>query len=162
MKTPNCGISDSEWTAYLDPASSPRERQKLAAHLRVCAECRSELETLRRIDQRLRIECGLIQQSINLPAESQAATRESILALLRDGAAQGAHERLWRVRWVLALLCGSNTATRIIQATESHTAPCVGQRHTEQEWLLFLRRLAFLTTEICGSYAGDLIWAVGQ
>ena len=155
MKTPNCGFSDSDWTAYLDPSSSLPERRKLETHLRICAHCRSEFETLRRIDQRLRIECGLIQQSIHLNAESQAAARDRILALLREPAAKSAHERLWRVRWVLALLCGSNTATRIIQATEPHT-------RTEQEWPLVLRRLAFLTTEICGSYAGDLILSVGQ
>jgi hypothetical protein len=155
MKAPNCGISDSDWTAYLDPSSPHRERQKLGVHLRVCAECRSELETLRRIDQRLRIECGLIQQSINVPAKSQAAAQERILAILQESDLEGSHERLWRVRWVLALLCGSNTAARIIQATESQT-------RDEQEWPLVLRRLAFLTTEICGSYAGDLIRAVGQ
>jgi anti-sigma factor RsiW len=147
----NCGISDTEWTDYLDQALSFRERRKIEAHLRHCAACRSELHALRQIDQRLRIECGLIRQSMNPPA-----ARDRILAILQQSGSPATNDRLRKVRWVLALLCGSNTATRIIAAAESHSKP------DEQNWLLFLRRLSFLTTEICGSYAGELIWAVGQ
>jgi hypothetical protein len=154
----NCGISDSDWTDYLDQASPFQKRHQLAAHLLVCAQCRSELDSLRQIDQRLRIECGLIQQSIHLPAESQTAARQRILALLQNHDSGVPRERMWKVRRVLALLCGSNTANRIIQVTESHTA----RQNTNTEWLVFLRRLSFLTTEICGSCAGDLVWAVGQ
>jgi len=151
------GISGNEWTDYLDRAMPVRERRKIDAHLLVCARCRAELESARQIDQRLRIECGILQQSIELSAASQAETQQRILAVLRDRAPRGAHERLWRVRWVLALLCGTNTAIRIIEAAETQTG---GMK--QSKWLPFLRRLSFLTTEICGSYAGNLIWAVGQ
>ena len=153
----NCGISGAEWTDYLDQALPVRERRKIDAHLQVCAHCRAELENARQIDQRLRIECGILQQSIHLSAASEAETLDRILAVLRDRAPKGAHERLWRVRWVLALLCGSNTAIRIIEAAEIHTG---GMK--QGKWLPFLQRLSFLTTEICGSYAGNLIWVVGQ
>ena len=158
----NCGISDTQWTDYLDQALPPSERQKIDAHLRVCASCRSELEALRQADQRLRIECGIIRQSIEVSEEAQTAARERILAILRESDPKSTHERLWRVRWVLALLCGSNTASRIIQAAETHAEAASDNKPSEQKWLLFLRRLAFLTTEICGSCAGELIWAVGQ
>ena len=154
----NCVISDTEWTDYLDQTLSTRERQKIDAHLRICAPCRTELDILRRVDQRLRIECGLIRQSTHVSDES----RERVLAALRDTAPTGTHERLWRVRWVLALLCGSNTSARIIQAAESHAGVPSNVRPSEQKWQSFLGRLSFLTTEICGSYAGELIMAVGQ
>jgi anti-sigma factor RsiW len=163
----NCGISDTEWTDYLDEALSFRDRQKIDAHLRLCSHCRSELLTLRQIDQRLRIECGLLQQAIDISEDSQSAAQDRILAVLREASPNrspepNSHERLWRVRWVLALLCGSNTATRIIEAAESHTDAAADSRPSEPKWPVVLRRLCFLTTEICGSYAGDLIWAVGQ
>jgi anti-sigma factor RsiW len=151
----NCGITGAEWTDYLDQALPVRERRKIDAHLQVCADCRRELESARQVDQRLRIECGILRQSIRLSAASEAAMQERILAMLRNRAPKGAHERLWRVRWVLALLCGSHTAVRIIQAAESQT------EQADHKWLPFLRRLSFMTTEICGSYAGKLIWAVG-
>ena len=87
----------------------------------------------------------------------QAAAGERILAALREASVVAAqpevHERLWRVRWVLAMLCGPNTAGRIIDASGSTE---------EQNWLPFLRRLSFITTEICGCHAGDLILAVGK
>ena len=158
----NCGISDTEWTDYLDQAMSYGDRQRIESHLRTCAHCRSEFELLRQVDQRLRIECGLLQQSTGVSEEARAAAQERILAALRETTPKGSHERLWRVRWVLALLCGSNTATRIIHAAESHTDETASAGPSEQKWLLFLRRLRFLTTEICGSRAGELIWAVGQ
>jgi hypothetical protein len=156
-KIMTCGISGTEWTDYLDRALPVHERRKIDAHLLVCARCRAEFENARQIDQRLRIECGILQQSIQISAASQAETQERILAVLRDRAPKGVHERLWRVRWVLALLCGTNTAIRIIEAAETQTG---GMK--QSKWLPFLRRLSFLTTEICGSYAGNLIWAVGQ
>jgi hypothetical protein len=160
-KIMTCGISGTEWTDYLDHAMPVRERRKIDAHLLVCARCRAEFENAQQIDQRLRIECGILQQSIELSGQlspvSEAETRDRILAVLRDRAPKGAHERLWRVRWVLALLCGTNTAIRIIEAAETQTG---GMK--QSKWLPFLRRLSFLTTEICGLYAGNLIWAVGQ
>jgi hypothetical protein len=155
----NCGISDAHWADYLDRSLPAREHQRIESHLRVCASCRSEIDVLRQVDQRLRIECGLARQAMDLPEDARMAAQIRFLAALKEGAAvagqKGIHERLWRVRWVLALLCGSNTATRIIQAAESHA-------DSEQKWVPFLRRLTFLTTEVCGCSAGELIWAVGN
>jgi hypothetical protein len=154
----NCVIPDTDWMDYLDQSLSFRDRQRIDGHLRACARCRAELDALRQVDQRLRIECGLLAQSVTLPEATQQAA-ENFLAILREGSPTMAHDRLWRVRWVLALLCGSNTATRIIDAAQRQTETA---RPADQRWTLFLRRLAFITTEICGSYAGELIWAVGQ
>jgi anti-sigma factor RsiW len=144
-----------QWTDYLDGTLPARQRREIEAHLRDCPDCRSEAHALRQIDQRLRIECGLFGQSLDL--QSQSATRERILAGFREAAAVAkqpeVHERLWRVRWVLAMLCGPNTAARIIDAAGNTE---------EQNWVPFLRRLSFITTEICGCHAGDLILAVGK
>lgn len=151
----NCGITEMHWTDYLDGNLPARQRREIESHLRDCAECRSESERLRQIDQRLRIECGLFRQSLDVGL--QTAAQERILAALREAAIAAnrpeAHERLWRVRWVLAMLCGPNTAGRIIDAAGNTE---------EQNWLPFLRRLSFITTEICGCHAGDLILAVGK
>jgi anti-sigma factor RsiW len=165
----NCSISDAQWTDYLDGSLPARKREPIEAHLRICPGCRSEVEALRQIDRRLRIECGIALQAIDLRLDAQAA-QSRILAALRDAAAfkepatgaPSAHQRLWRVRWVLALLCGSNTAARIVQAAASYAIVPASMAPSEQTWLAFLRRLAFLTTEICGCFAGDLIWAVGK
>ena len=159
---PICIQFETQWTDYLDEALSNRARQDIESHLRVCANCRGQFQVLRDVDQRLRIECGLIRQSIEPSEEARAAAQERVLAVLRQAAPKGVQERLWRVRWVLALLCGSNTATRIIEAAESHTDVSAGAKPSEQKWLLFLRRLSFLTTEVCGCSAGELIMAVGK
>jgi hypothetical protein len=156
----NCGIHDTDWMDYLDQSLSLRDRQRIDGHLRSCASCRTSLDALRQVDQRLRIELGLIGQSIVLSPESQLEAGERLLAALHESSPSVTHDRLWRVRWVLALLCGSNTAARIIAAAESQTESAANA--TAQKWPLFLHRLAFLTTEICGSYAGELIRAVGQ
>lgn len=161
-----CEISDRQWMDYLDRALPARERSQMESHLHVCASCRSQADVLRQIDQRLRIECGLARQAGELPAGAQAAAQARILTALKEEAAladgNSVRERLWRVRWVLALLCGSNTATRIIQAAESHTKVSARMKPSEQKWLLLLRRLTLLTTEVCGCVAGELIWAVGK
>jgi anti-sigma factor RsiW len=159
---PICQRYETQWTDYFDEALSYRERQDLESHLRACPNCRAQVQLLRDVDQRLRIECGLIQQAVQPSDEEQAAVQERVLAVLRQSAPKGTQERLWRVRWVLALLCGSNTATRIIEAAESHTEISVNPRSSEQKWLVFLRRLTYLTTEVCGCSAGELIWAVGK
>ncbi len=163
-RKPVCTKYDAQWTDYLDQTISFRDRQDLECHLRGCANCRAQLEALREVDQRLRIECGLMRQRIGGSEDGRIAAQERILILLREGSRAGAreNERLWRVRWVLALLCGSNTAIRIIEAAESHVEGSAKDRGSEQEWLLVLRRLSFLTTEVCGCYAGELIRAVGK
>ena len=158
----NCGITGEQWTDYLDGTLPTTERRAFESHLRDCADCRSEAHSLRQIDRRLRIECGLFGQSLDL--ELQAAAQERILAALREASVVAnrpeVHERLWRVRWVLAMLCGPNTAGRIIDAAgKGGSAPASAG---EQSWPPFLRRLSFLTTEICGCHAGDLILAVGK
>jgi Putative zinc-finger len=152
----NCEILDALWTDYLDQALDSRDRQEIEAHLRICSGCRSQLDVMRQIDQRLRIECGIVLQSID---HAFTPSPDRILAALREG---GVQERLWQVRWVLALLCGSNTATRIIEAAESHAEIPANTKPDEQKWILFLRRLSFLTTEICGCSAGELIRVVGE
>jgi hypothetical protein len=165
MKAKGCGISNIQWTDYLDQSLSARGQQEIESHLSVCVNCRSEFAALRQVDQRLRIECGLLLQSFEHAGLPEAPSRERILAVLRDGAMaanpKGVHERLWQVRWVLALLCGSNTATRLIGAAESHANIQPNTRPSEQKWPLFLHRLSYLTTEICGCQAGELIRVVG-
>jgi hypothetical protein len=169
-KTMNCGISNSAWTDYLDGTLRARERAPIDAHVRVCASCRSEVDAWRQIERRLRIECGIAQQAMDLPVEAQKSAEKAILAAigqakeLREttGESKGSQERLWRVRWVLALLCGANTATRIIQAAEKHAGVSAQVKPSEQKWLVFLRRLAFITTEVCGCFAGELIWSIGK
>lgn len=166
----NCGISNSAWTDYLDGTLHARQRAPIDAHVRVCFHCRSEVDAWRQIERRLRIECGIARQAIYLPVEAQRSAEHAILAVVRQaealhgttGESKGPQERLWRVRWVLALLCGANTATRIIQNAEKHAGVSAQVRPSEQKWLIFLRRLAFLTTEICGCFAGELIWSIGK
>jgi Putative zinc-finger len=161
----NCERLDTLWTDYLDQALSPRDCQETESHLRVCTDCRSQLNVMRQIDQRLRIECGIVLQSMQAGV-LLTPSPDRILAALREGAAvanpKGVQERLWQVRWVLALLCGFNTATRIIEAAESHAEIPANTKPNEQKWMLFLRRLSFLTTEICGCSAGELIRVVGE
>lgn len=161
----NCEMTDSRWTDYLDQALPARERREIESHLSVCAHCRSEMEMLRQVDQRLRIEFGIACAALPVPPVG-AGPQERLLNILREEVGVPGPKRmqlrLWKVRWVLALLCGPNTATRIIEAAESHSKVSVNARPSEQAWLAFLRRLAFLTTEICGSYAGELIWSVGN
>jgi hypothetical protein len=66
------------------------------------------------------------------------------------------------VGWVLALLCGTHTAAKIISVAQSHAEIPANLAPSEQKWQAFLQRLAFLTTEICGRSAGELISAVGK
>jgi anti-sigma factor RsiW len=162
----NCERLSALSTDYLDQALSRAQRRELESHLHACASCRSQLDAFRQIDQRLRIECGLVRQSLDQAGAVTTPSRDRILSLLKDGASvampKGVHERLWQVRWVLALLCGSNTATSIIDAAGSHAGVPANAELNEQRWAPFFRRLAFLTTEICGCSAGELIRAVGE
>jgi len=161
-----CTISDAQWTEYVDNVLSQRERQKVEAHLADCADCSLHLAEIWQVDQRLRIECAKVVQAIQQSGMIAVPSRERILAALREGVAavnsQEVEERLWRVRWVLALLCGCNTAVGMIRAADTHADIPGGTRPNEQKWLVFLRRLSSLTTEICGRAAGELIWAVGN
>lgn len=166
MKANSCGISNIQWTDYLDQNLSARNQQEIESHLRMCAACNAEFAALRQVDQHLRIECGLLLQSFGRSGFRETPSRERILALLRDGAmapnSKDATERLWQVRWVLALLCGPHTSTRLIGAAEAHANIPPNSGPSEQKWFSFLQRLSYLTTEICGCQAGELIRAVGQ
>jgi hypothetical protein len=159
----NCGITGEEWTDYLDRTSSARARLRIDAHLRECAECRSEADRLRQIEQRLRIDFGLLAQTLDV--ELTAAAQQRIMAALPELPTMiksaDVHEKLWRVRWVLALLCGPNTAGRMIDRARKAggSDPAAA---ADQSWVIFLRRLARLTTEICGCHAGELILAIGK
>lgn len=161
-----CSISDSQWIDYLDNALSRSERQEIDSHLMVCSACCSQLTEFRQVDQRLRIECGEILQAMARSGVPPIPSTETIRATLREVAAvaspKRSQERLWQMRWVLALLCGSNTAVRIISAAESHANIPANTDPGEQKWLAFLDRLSFLTTEICGRAAGELIFALGK
>jgi len=162
----SCELFDTEWTDYLDNALSTRERLEMDAHLRGCDDCRVQLSALQQVDRRLRVECGAILQTIEQSGAVPEPSLDKLLAVLREGASatnrHGDQERLWRVRWVLALLCGMHTAARIISAAQSHAGVSSNLAPSEQKWQAFLQRLAFLTTEICGRSAGELIAAVGK
>jgi hypothetical protein len=151
----NCRAASQHLTDHLDGSLPARESHVLERHLRDCESCRTEAEILRLIDRRLRIECGLFAHS--LAVGSQAAAQQRIIAALKEAAnvlePQEFNERLWRVRWVLSMLCGPNTGARMIESA---------QNSKEEHWPAFLVRLSFLTTEICGRHAGELILAVGQ
>lgn len=159
----SCGIPDKQWIDYLDQSLSCRERGELEAHFQFCEDCRSQLNIFRQIDRRLRIECGLVLQSAEHPGAEPPAY-DKILEMLGVAAAaqKSVPERLWQARWVLALLCGPVTATRMIAAAESHAEISADTEPTGQKWSMFLRRLSYLTTEICGCSAGALIWAVSN
>jgi anti-sigma factor RsiW len=162
----NCERLNALSTDYLDQALSRAQRRDFESHLSVCTECRSQLEVFRQIDQSLRIECGLVRQSIDQACAVSTPSRDRILSILKDGSSvampKGVHERLWQVRWVLALLCGSNTATCIIDAAGSHAGVPANTEPGDQRWVPFFSRLSFLTTEICGCSAGELIRVVGE
>jgi hypothetical protein len=162
----SCELIDSEWTDYLDNALPLRERLEMDAHLRVCEDCSVQLSALQQVDRRLRVECGAILQSIEQSGMVPEPSIAKLLAVLKEGAAvatpKGTHERLWRVGWVLALLCGTHTAAKIISVAQTHAEIPANLPPSEQKWQAFLHRLAFLTTEICGRSAGELISAVGK
>ena len=166
MKAMGCGISNVQWNDYLGGSLSARERQEIESHLRMCARCRSEVAALRQVDQKLRIECGLLLQSFEQSGLLETPSPDRIIDILRGGARavnpNGVQERLSQVRWVLALLCGPHTATRLIGVAESHANIPPDTGPSEQKWPRFLRRLSYLTTEICGCQAGELIRVVGQ
>jgi anti-sigma factor RsiW len=159
----NCNISGSEWTDYLDGVLRHDKFDKVHRHVSTCAACSEKIQTMRDVEGRLRSECSLLLQRIRVSETAMDASLRRILALADTGAQTvGAGERegrLWRVRWVLSLLCGSNTATRVIHAARPVEA---SKEISEQNWQTFLDRLAALTTEICGHNAAKLIWLVGK
>lgn len=162
----DCQLFDAQWTDYLDRSLSSSERQAMDVHLSECAECRAQLTAIEQVDRRLRLECGAILQAIDESGEVPSPPIENFLLLLRDGSAiaspKGMPERMWRLRWVLALLCGTNTAANMISAARSYAGTPANTNPGDQKWRPFLRRLAYLTTEICGRAAGELIWVVGS
>lgn len=162
----DCRILETQWAEYLECGLSSRERQAIDLHLSDCADCRMQLSALQQVDRRLRLECGAILQAINASGEISIPPIEGFLALLHESAAtaqpKGIPERIWRLRWVLALLCGTNTAANMISAARSFAGTSGTPNPADQKWRAFLRRLAFLTTEICGHAAGELIWVVGS
>ena len=158
----SCGITGDQWTDYFDRVLPAVERRGIESHLLSCEPCRAEAKRVRLADEMLRNECGALVHSLKLASPS--ASRDRIIAKLRDseGPPVEVREKLRRVRWVLAMLCGDNTAGRVIESAHCHAAAAVSTEVSEQSWLHFVRRLSLLTTEICGSDAGDLILAVAR
>ena len=117
----SCSISGEQWTDYFDRALPPAERRGIESHLVVCELCRAEAERVRRADEMLRNECRALMHSLELA--SPGADRDRIIAALRQSEDRPVEfrEKLRRVRWVLAMLCGDNTAGRVIESARRVT-----------------------------------------
>lgn len=79
----SCRDIRNDLSAYLDDELSPERRERVSAHLESCADCRAELETLRRT----------VEMVSELPrANAPETLHDRVMGEIRSGAAPAAEE----------------------------------------------------------------------
>lgn len=71
--------------------------------------------------------------------------------------AAGIQDRLARVRTLLALLCGEQTAARALNNSATRHDIDIHCAMTDEQWQLLLADLVALATELCGRPAANML-----
>ncbi|MEO7142120.1 MAG: hypothetical protein ABI165_01315 [Bryobacteraceae bacterium] len=154
-------FTHEEWVEHAC-GSLPSSRQaEVEAHIARCAECREKSEELLLVDRRLIAAATLLRES--LPAVSPAAS-QAFEEWIRLAAAtlDFVPRRLLRLELFLTPICGFRTAERAMLIAARHALVESVDLLTERHWAAFVKSLSALVGALCGEFAGDLLWRVGQ
>ncbi len=155
------GISTELWEDYLEDSLTAAERSQIEAHLNDCAGCRELAVQMAQCTLRLHDAAILFDDAPLLSAEELEAAWQAALAQL--GADETpVRQRLDELEAAMAVLCGSHTAVRALQAAAADSPAHSLTRLTRENWEPFLCSLLGIARALCGRTGARLIMESGQ
>lgn len=165
MKTTH-GITGAEWEAYVEGGLNAAECDRLEAHLTGCLICWEQVEELQLATAQLRAAGAAAQRSLPLRDAQLHAGLQRACAKLR--AAENASDaavvqaRLAALTNVLAVMCGTTTATHALQIAAQRSAARTLDGVSADNWDSFLTRLTSIATVLCGETGAHLVHESGR
>ena len=160
------GIAGAEWEAYVEGGLSAAERDRLEAHLTGCLICWEQVEELQLASAQLRAAGAAARRSWPLRDAQLHAGLQRAFAKLRaaENAADAAtvQTRLAGLTNVLAVMCGTTTATHALQIAAQRSAARTLDSVSPDNWDSFLSRLTSIATVLCGETGAHLVRESGQ
>lgn len=160
------GISDEEWQDYLDGRGTAEARDRIEAHLTECLSCWEFYEQMLSATQALSEASKEARRHLTLTESSVHRMWQGALAQLQIEQAQAAQSqvrgRLETLVKVLAPFCGTQAATRALQAAAKHSTARSLEQVTHDNWEPFLERLTAIAAAMCGDTFAVLVRERGQ
>jgi Putative zinc-finger len=154
-------ITPELWEDYLEGALAAPERSRIDTHLRDCAVCRELAAQLTNFTVRLHGAAGRFDAVPLVRTEKLDAAWQAMLVRLKadDTPVQ---QRLDELEAAMAVLCGSHTAARALQAAAAESPARSLTRLTRENWEPFLQSLLAIVQALCGRTGARLILESGQ
>ena len=162
----NHGISDDQWTSYLD--GELEHRDQIEAHLIGCQPCWEFNERMQRTEARLGIAGEAVRHQYPLSDNVLHRSLQRVLARIwrhKESEIEQAEEvraRLDSLKEVLAPMCGSGTASRALVAAAMGSPAKSLELVSEENWDPFLANLKSIAVVMCGETGAHLVWESGQ
>lgn len=155
------GITPELWEDYLEGALTRAERSQIETHLNECVECREFMAQMAQCATRLHNAGSWFDAATPVSEEKLDTAWQAMLARIRadDPLVQ---QRLDELEAVMAVLCGSHTAARALQAAAAESPARSLARLTHENWEPFLQSLLAIARALCGRTGARLILESGQ
>lgn len=164
-------ISYDDWLAYLDGALEPAPSDRIRTHLSTCAECRDLYNGMLDATAVLRASGDAYRETATVTPAAIRRARDQVCRRIRTSDDHGTLEdlagavltisRLRRLQALVAPVCGSRTAFRLIVAAVARMSMARGQS-SGGDWNCFVQKLNDLTSAFCGKTTARLVWKLGQ
>jgi len=161
------GISELDWSDYLDGQATAQARDRIEAHLIGCLECWEFYERMSCATQEL-LEAGEeARQGLTVEDRRLHAMLRGVFSRLRTGDS-GAPEhsqvrrQLDALETVLTPFCGRQAAVRALHAAAKNSPARSLEQVTPANWESFLKKLTAIAAAMCGETFASLIREQGQ
>ncbi len=149
------------WEDYLEGALTHAEHSQIETHLNECVECRGVMAQMAQCTTRLHDAGSWFDAAPLVTAEKLDTAWQAMLVRIRaDG--PPVRQRLDELEAAMAVLCGSHTAARALQAAAAESPARSLARLTHENWEPFLQSLLAIARALCGRTGARLILESGQ
>ena len=160
------GISDQEWSDYLDGLASPELRRRIESHITACISCWEFNQRMSLVTMSLE-EAGQEAREL-LTLEDRRLhhlMRGTFTRLRAEGGIPGRAQvevRLNTLETVLAPFCGIQAAVQALQTAARESPARSLDRVSDVNWEPFLDRLTDIAATLCGDTFAILVRERGR
>jgi hypothetical protein len=161
------GISELEWSDYVDGAATAEVRDRIEAHFTGCLQCWEFYERMCGATEAL-VDAGEeARQALTLGDRELHSMLTGAFTRLRAGDAMSpvpaqVQGRLDMLETMLAPFWGTQAVASALQTAAKNSPARTLERVTLDNWEQFLERLTAIAAAICGETFAGLVWERGQ
>jgi hypothetical protein len=151
------GISEAEWSDYLDGRTATEARERIEAHLIGCLECWEFYQRMTCVTKEL-VEAGEeARQGLTVEDRGLHTMLRGVFSQLRASEPAQVRGRLSLLETVLAPFCGTQAAVRALEVAAKNSPARSLERVTTDNWEPFLDELTAIASAMCGETFAGLI-----